>query len=188
MPSAYNEEMVLSGASFKPVHVIAMTCAGVNNRTSDQLLDLAVDLDLSPCLKLERVGIQMLPGLADDEEIPGVLRALFNSWRAQVPLKTVCLIPYVEYAYTRQEYADILSTMGHILEEWLGDTAKPPSVDKASSGYNLRQHIIVDIHDREVWHGWWLRHIGGCFPTFARFNGLKVNCSLRELPPEIHHC
>ena len=104
-----------------------------------------------------------------------------------MPLKTVCLIPYVEYAYTRQEYADILSTMGHILEEWLGDTAKPPSVDKASSGFNLPQNIIIDIHDRKNWHDWWLRHIVGCLPTFARLNGLKVNCSSRELRPEIRH-
>ena len=147
---------------------------------ADAPMELETDIDLSPCLGLESVQIQVLPMFENDGKASVVLKDMLASWKAEVPVQVVRIVPNIEFMFTRRGYADLLGKMGHALEEWLGDTAGPSSIDQETSGRHWRRRVVVYIRDWGYWEDWWWQQIKKSFPTFVGFGALEMNYHLRE--------
>lgn len=153
---------------------------GIDFYVPDILMEPTTDVDLSPCSTLASVDIQVLLKFGADETASDTLRRMLNSWQLKGPSHTVRIVPYVEQQFTRRKYADLLSIIGRIMEEWLSGAGGPSNRDEAVNEHDLRRRIIVYIRDWESWRDWWWRHVEESFPTFARCGGLEMNSHMCE--------
>ncbi|TBU36551.1 hypothetical protein BD309DRAFT_841953, partial [Dichomitus squalens] len=124
---------------------------------------------------LEDLEIWVYPEFLTDRVAPGSVATMLKLWRADVPIQVVRLQPRLGSLFTRQRSADILSTIGHALEEVPRNTAAPPSVDEVISEPSARWQVTDSIYDWEVWRNWWWAHIQGSFPTFMSSGGLVMS-------------
>ncbi|TBU37314.1 hypothetical protein BD309DRAFT_876683 [Dichomitus squalens] len=154
MPSFHDPEMVLPG---------------------DPTTEHTVDVDLSLCTTLERLDIGLDPELATNGQSLEKLEAMLNSWDSKLPLQVAYLQPDYEQDFTRQGFADLLATVGRVMEELLQDSSAPPSADAEVGEQGRRWDIYVDLHDWEVWRDWWWTHVQKCFPTLAKSHGIWMN-------------
>ncbi|TBU31892.1 hypothetical protein BD311DRAFT_79785 [Dichomitus squalens] len=137
-------------------------------------------VDLSLCSTLERLEICLRPRALTEGRSLDKLKAMLNSWDPQVPLQNVHLRAYYEYNFTQQSFADLLGTVGLVLEDLLRESAGPPSADGEVGEQGRRWQIWVDINDWEVWRDWWWTHVQKCFPTLAKSAALRMNFALRK--------
>ena len=146
-------------------------------------MELAANVDLSTCSTLKWVQLEMFPEFMVDRKASRVIQAMPDSWRAEVPVQFISITPYCHNWFTRQEYAELLSTVGCALEGWLGDIARSSNIDEKVSEHNMKRRIVIYIKEWESWEDLWLKHVQECFPTFARLGGLEVMYEMRELFP-----
>ncbi|TBU27022.1 hypothetical protein BD311DRAFT_761205 [Dichomitus squalens] len=140
----------------------------------DTTTESTVGVDLSLCSTLERLDIFLGPELVTEGQSLDKLKAMLDSRDSKVPLQYVQLQPYYEQDFTRQGFADLLGTVGRVLEELFQDSSAPPSGYGEVGEQGGRWRIWVDVYDWEVWRGWWWTHVQKCFPTFAKSNGLTM--------------
>ena len=159
---------------------MAIVGASSDFRMSALPTEAATDIDLSPCLTLERLEIKVLPGLAADAKAPSVLRAMLNSWTADVPSQVIRTLSYSEDSFTRREYADCLRAIGPVLEEWLDGTAEPSSTSTGVTEHDNRWQVVVFIYDWESWEDWWCERVEEGFPMFARSGKLRMDYTMRK--------
>ncbi|TBU22514.1 hypothetical protein BD311DRAFT_675930 [Dichomitus squalens] len=134
-----------------------------------------VGVDLSLCTMLERLDIDLGPELLTDGQSLDKLKAMPNSWDSAVPVRNIHLVPVIPSEFTRQCFADLLSTVGRVLEELFHDSYAPPSGDGEVGEQGRRWRLWVDVCDWEVWRDWWWTHVQKCFPTLAKSHGLTMN-------------
>ena len=182
-PVTQDPEMASPGMSVLLFDVKSMFCMDFGLHSSGPSMEFAANVDLSACLTLKWVQIEMLPEFMVDRKASEVLRAMLSSWRAEVPVQFVGITPYCHNWFTRQEYADLLSTVGRVLEEWLGDVAGAANVNEAFSEHNIGRRVVIYIKEWGSWEDWWWKHVQECFPTFARLGGLEVMYEMRKSFP-----
>ncbi|TBU52255.1 hypothetical protein BD310DRAFT_940626 [Dichomitus squalens] len=140
----------------------------------DPTTESTVGVDLSLCSTLDRFDIWLDPELVTEGQSLDKLKAMLDSWDSELPLQYVQLQPYYEQDFTRQGFADLLGTVGRVLEELFQDSSAPPSGYGEVGEQGGRWRIWVELYDWEVWRGWWWTHVQKCFPTFAKSNGLTM--------------
>ncbi|TBU51322.1 hypothetical protein BD310DRAFT_1007146, partial [Dichomitus squalens] len=87
----------------------------------DPTTESTVGVDLSLCSTLERLDIGLDPELVSDGKPFDNLKAMLNSWDSQVPVRDIHLDAYPSRAFTRKGFADLLGTVGRVLEELFHD-------------------------------------------------------------------
>ena len=142
--------------------------------------EIPMSLNLSLCSMLHKLCLYLDPKIAIDEQSLDMLRSMLSLWDADVPLQRVYLSPNYECEFTRQAYADVLRTMGQVLEGWVGGNPVPSRVDREASEQHMLREVCVVLCDWEVWESWWWAHIKGCFPTFAKSDRLYKAYSPRK--------
>ncbi|KAM5545187.1 hypothetical protein V8D89_001298 [Ganoderma adspersum] len=79
-------------------------------------------IDLSSCLKLQRLTVRPTAEFSTDERFGYLLKAMLSSWTSPQPHAQLAFgVWYQTYLFTRQGYADILNAAGTItdnLPEW----------------------------------------------------------------------
>ncbi|TBU37319.1 hypothetical protein BD309DRAFT_1064087 [Dichomitus squalens] len=153
MPLFHDAEMVLPG---------------------DPTAEHTVGVDLSLCSTLERLDILLRLELITEGQSLDKLKAMLDSWDSEVPRRRIYLHAYPPSAFTRQGFADLIGTVGRVLEELFDDSSAPPSGDGEVGEHGRRWDICVDLYDWEVWRGWWHTHVQKCFPTLAKSHGLGM--------------
>ncbi|TBU27027.1 hypothetical protein BD311DRAFT_666186 [Dichomitus squalens] len=133
-------------------------------------------VDLTLCTTLEGLDIWLFPHFVTDGQSPDKLKAMLNSWESdsEGPLRRIYLQPSIPRIFTRQDFADLLGTVGRAIEEVLHESSAPPSADGEVGEQGGRWRIVIHLNDWEVWLDWWRAHVQECFPTFARSHGLGM--------------
>ena len=109
-----------------------------------------------------------------------MLKAMLYSWNTELAYQELGLVAYYECDWTRQGFADLLKTMGRVLEEWARGSPAKSRVDREVSKRHLQREVYVEIHDWEVWRNWWRTCIEECFPTFTKSGELRITYKSRE--------
>lgn len=140
-----------------------------------------LDVDLSPCLKLQRLRFVLDLTFVWSDKAAQVLRRLLRSWRPTNSRQHLSIeIQHAAY-FTRQEFVVILGDMvGPVVDEWLGDNKRLSSVDWRINVRKIRRGVTVEIHDSEVWRDWWWTHIQERFPVCAKSGALEMVYETRE--------
>ncbi|TBU43570.1 hypothetical protein BD309DRAFT_1019168 [Dichomitus squalens] len=134
-------------------------------------------IDLGLCSALERLDIWLGPESATDSDGQSLdmLKATLISWKPEVPLPIVHLHAYHEYHFTRQEFADLLGTVGRVVDELVDESRAGPSAAGKVGEQGGRWRIWAGIYDSENCRDWWWTHIQKCFPTLARSAELDMS-------------
>ncbi|TBU62328.1 hypothetical protein BD310DRAFT_988975 [Dichomitus squalens] len=139
--------------------------------------DLRLGIDLGLCSALERLDIWLGPESATDSDGQSLdmLKATLISWKPDVPLPIVHLHAYHEYHFTRQEFADLLGTVGRVVDELVDESRAGPSAAGEVGEQGGRWRIWAGIYDSKNCRDWWWTHIQKCFPTLARSAELDMS-------------
>ncbi|TBU22500.1 hypothetical protein BD311DRAFT_770302 [Dichomitus squalens] len=138
-------------------------------------------IDLSLCSTLDRSYIWLGPEFVSDGKSLDILRAMLDTWQCVAPLRQIALAAVPQSDFTRQCFADLLVTVGRVLEDWLRGSPAPLNADgEGGKQGSERRRIVVYTYDWEVWQTWWWTHLRGCFPTFAKSGELWMSY---EPPP-----
>ena len=163
------------------VFLRAIVCAlnsGTDCRTPGHpTSEPAGGVDLTLCSKLERLHVELKPEFATDGQSPGILKAMLGSWRPDVPLRVVSSAGRLKEPpeIPRQEFADLLVSISHILEPWLRDQAASCSNMGGSLGESSASRgVQVCMWDQDCWRDWWEKHIRDCFPTSLTLGTLYI--------------
>ncbi|TBU36778.1 hypothetical protein BD309DRAFT_995454 [Dichomitus squalens] len=153
MPFFYDAEMVLPG---------------------DLTMERTVGVDLSLCSTLEQLGISLGPEFATDGQSLDRFKAMLGSLGSEVPLRYVRLFANHEDVLTRQGFADILGTVGRVMEDLLHESSAQPSADGEVGEQCRRWRIWFYVWDWEIWLDWWWTYFERCFPTLAKSGELRM--------------
>ncbi|TBU22493.1 hypothetical protein BD311DRAFT_770286 [Dichomitus squalens] len=140
-------------------------------------------VDLSLCSTLERLDIFLGPELVTEGQSLDKLKAMLDSWDSEVPRPRIHLVAFHGAHFTRKEFADLLSTVGRVLEELSHESSPPPSADGEVGKQGRKWRIWVELCDWEVWRDWWCTHVQKCFPALVKSNRLRLTFD----PPPYDH-
>ncbi|PIL29511.1 hypothetical protein GSI_08319 [Ganoderma sinense ZZ0214-1] len=135
-------------------------------------------IDLSLCERLETLSLMLGPAFSLDKHAAFV-EALLLSWRPQRTKPILTFFPDLYSRFTRRDFADVLRTLGAIVEKSLGAVKEASSSAQASEGARPLYRVSIVLHDRETEEQWWWAHVRQCFPTWARAKRLRMH----SLPP-----
>ena len=87
--------------------------AAVEHSTED-----LTGVNLSLCPVLQILHLYLEPKSATDKQSLDMLEAMLNSWTIEEPFQELRLYAYYVNRFTRQGFANLLKTIGQIVEEW----------------------------------------------------------------------
>ena len=97
-----------------------------------------------------------------------MLKAMLDSWDADVPQQNVHLSANHHEGFTRQAFVDVLYPVAQALKDWGNGSLVPSGAEREVSGPYTKRRVCVCLRDWEVWKNWWWMHVQECFPTFAK--------------------
>lgn len=141
--------------------------------------------DLSSCTGLRTLFLALTPQFSMDKH--GVfVKDLLGSWKPR------CLEPVLKFAalredgFARQGFADVLHSLGIIVEAWLQTIEKShPAGERAAenNSSDMQYQLYVEIYDWEAERKWWSDHLESCFPTWSRLRRLRWRlCTRKHIP------
>ena len=133
-------------------------------------------IDLSLSLELRSLHIQLTPAFPENLNSSVLVEEMLTAWTPQYPSR-LQLSAYKYHQFTRQGFADILRTLGPIIDAWI------PQPSPASNSKNddcLNYKIDIRIHESEAWRQWWRDCMSRCFPTWVRLKRLHIDFRARK--------
>ena len=89
----------------------------------------------------------------------------------------VQLSAYKYPKFTRQGFADILRTLGPIVDAWI---PQPSPANNSNNNDCLNYKLDIRIHESEARRQWWLDCMKQCFPTCVRLKRLHIDFRARK--------
>lgn len=134
------------------------------------------EIDLSTCSGLGILHLAITP------EFSGIqLKSVLVSWKPRHVKPFLALQAYGHSRFTRQDFADVLSSVGAITDAWLRLVEAPPSPSWGyDNSYGIQYQLMVEIYDWEAEREWWSNHIASCFPTWLRLGRLHMDFATRK--------
>ena len=139
-----------------------------------------VGVDLRHCSMLKGLGLWLDSELTTDGKSLDMFKTMLSSWKFKASSQYIFMTPYAPHRFTRKAFADLLSAVGNIVEECLGDAGSWQ--DMHENGGDGGGWLGVQLFDQGGWQDWWRKHIDNCFPTFVRHKKLNTTFTTRKQP------
>ena len=132
---------------------------------------------MSSCTGLRTLALVLGTQFSPDTTHAGFAKGLFASWKPQHSNAVLQFGAFYYSRFTRQRFADVLRTLGTIIE---AGVKAPASAGDSKDEEHVQYCVKVFIFDWAGKKKWWEDRVASYFPTWSRLRRLSVILSTRE--------
>ncbi|KAI0705261.1 hypothetical protein C8T65DRAFT_237620 [Cerioporus squamosus] len=152
------------------------------------------DVDLRSLPNLTNLSLRIAPSMLGVNAVLHPLRSMLRTWQTSQdnPLsrtsphdRNLKFEPWQCPNHTRQTYAELLDSVGELVESAEGILDQPTAPGSEHDGFDRQRNpcratvVIALPKDSAKWETWWRIRAAECFPTFWKWRKLSVNAIKR---------